>query len=96
MLSRGTSTVEHRMTGCPEAIYPTMEIRIKDAILQVLEGPVRDHPLSEVIDSVSKDLDVSKAAVKSAIWELYADGLVQLTPDWDLRATGDQAAAAIA
>jgi hypothetical protein len=76
----------------------TMESRIKNAVLDLVDAPPpQDHRLKEVVDEVSHQLDVPKATVKTAIWELYTDGAVELTPDWDLRGTRDhEEAAAIA
>jgi hypothetical protein len=73
-----------------------METRIKNAVLDLVdEPPVQDHRLKEIVDTVSHQLDVPKAAVKTAIWELYSDGAVGLTPDWDLRGTRNHADTAV-
>ena len=56
---------------------------IEDAVLRVLED--RDgHPLRQVIDQLRVE-KVSDAAIKAAIWKLYAAGLLELTDDWNLR-----------
>lgn len=59
----------------------------KDAVLNVLHERSADWPLFEAVERVSSEFRVSRASIKAAIWELYADGFVELTPNWDLHLT---------
>jgi len=69
--------------ACPNSLPNLTAAEVtKDAVRRVLHSA--DYPLGEVIDRVSGDLRVSRASVKAAIWELYADGSLELTSNWDL------------
>lgn len=80
--------------ACPNPLpdLTTAEIT-RDAVRRILHQRSTDCPPSEVIDRVSGDLHVSRASVKAAIWELYADGFLELTPNWDLRETSQAVSA---
>jgi hypothetical protein len=82
------------LVACPEVIPNLTPAEVtKIVVRRVLHKPLADFPLAEVIDRVSKEVHVSRASVKAAIWELYADGYLELTANWDLRETRQAAAA---
>jgi DNA-binding Lrp family transcriptional regulator len=66
------------------AAMPSEERKqVEAAILQVLQKE-GERPLVQVVDEIHMS-KVSEAAIKAAIWKLYASGLLELTNDWKLR-----------
>lgn len=71
------------------AITPRVpDMNAETAILECLQ---RQRRLADVVTAV-RGKGVSEAAVKAAIWQLYSLGRVEVTRDWQLRATGHQTA----
>ncbi len=73
--------------ACREISLPTLtpEEEAKVAVRALLHQRHAGVPLSEVIAHVSQDLRVTRSSVKAMIWDLYSDGYLELTANWDLR-----------
>jgi len=87
------------MVAIPAINLPaeSMETQIKNAVLRMLdEAPLRAHPIREVVDEVSHQFACPKAAVKTALWELYSDGALELTPDWSVLGARNHIGAVVA
>jgi len=63
-------------------------IRVKAAIVEVLNDARRDTSLSDLLTRLRERGVEDETSIKAAVWQLVAEGDIELTPQRTLRIPG--------